>query len=520
MPSSLRTILLLALSVLVWMAGVVWSIYGMPLWMDEGVTLLQISGQFVRSDIEGFQSGAVFAGMLEGHTDPLRLSLALAKMDVHPPAHYLLALGWTQIFGHGTEGLRFLSTALVGAGMLALLVAPSTLSTKGRLLALGMALLATPVLFAAGNIRSYGLAVGALAGCLALLQWAMYRKDAGATTAPLLGALALAIVAAMSHYFTALVTGPALIYALTQVSTSHKARLAALAMAIPSALILVFFLSEQMASRPDQYAGFKGWGTEIQGTFSFLMGSFSWTDNGGWPLLLSWTAGAIGILGLFLQARSPYARLHLVSLVGFVFGLVLLFAATDKTVAGSTIRYFSFACPALAIGFAYAADRLWERSQALAAILPALVLAQPFWAMPAGPSVVPWGVPEDVAQFNTALEHIRAHDGVVVIPSNIWRGAHFFSLMDARDQASVNGSIEGIQNALDEAVTRSSFLLLPAPSWDPDLDAFLASYHDAFLQCGFSQRTPLLWIRDDNREGPCVLAHGESTSNAPDGSTP
>jgi Dolichyl-phosphate-mannose-protein mannosyltransferase len=480
---------------LAWIAILTWMVHGVPLWLDEGISLLQMAGRiYPLEPPEAFVSGEVYAAYLDGYVGVPELSVHLLRGDVHPPAPYILGEMWTRVFGSSTEGLRFLSTTLVAGGALSIVAGHLPLGYTGRLILLLLLLISPPVLFAAANIRGYALAFFALGLAFWCLHKAVSTPQNPRAPTYLVFAMAAAGVAALSHYFTMMVLGPAFIYALTKVPTTHRTRLVGTGVGLSTGILLAVYLSHQMGARPGQFGGFRGIVPEVQATLLFLMGSFTWIQHTPW-LLASFTLSAIGIYGLWAQRHNPVAMMHALAFAGFVLGVLLLFWSTDKSIARSPDRYFVFVLPSLAIGVGLCLERLrWPR---VAALVAAVVVAGATFvsAWHQGVPTPPWMSDRTGGPFAKDLAINRELEGVVVLPSNVWEIGYLFEFLTEDDSVFFANRLETFHPAFEQAVQRPSFMTTPPPSWDRNLEKILKAYAVQFRACGFVQRSDYLWVR-------------------------
>ena len=154
-------------------------------WYDEAVTV-----ELVRSSLGG-------------------LLAQLPARESTPPLYYLLAWGWTRVFGSGELGLRSLS-ALIGVGTVAVVFAATRSLVSARAAVIASALVATsPMLvWYSQEARAY-----ALLAFLAAVTVLLFARARELPTRGRLAAWAVACALAVAtHYFAAfLIAGEALL---------------------------------------------------------------------------------------------------------------------------------------------------------------------------------------------------------------------------------------------------------------------------------------------------------------------
>lgn len=164
------------------------------------ITLAGAALRFATLDVQSFDHDeAVTAGhVLQGSLGDTLSTIPDSERT--PPLYYLLAWGWTQIFGGGEVGLRSLSV-LFGTAMIPTAAIVARRFGVGRVGVIAAAFVAfNPFLvYYSQEGRAY-----ALLGLLALLSAGAFVRCWGEPTPRNLGAWALAaILAIATHYFAA-----------------------------------------------------------------------------------------------------------------------------------------------------------------------------------------------------------------------------------------------------------------------------------------------------------------------------
>jgi 4-amino-4-deoxy-L-arabinose transferase-like glycosyltransferase len=168
------------------------------LWVLVGITLLAGALRFSTLDLQSYwfdESVTVVDVLQPGLWETLR---AVALQDVTPPLYFVLAWGWTNVFGDGEVGLRSLS-ALFGTATVPVAYAfgARLSSPRAGLILAGLFAVSPAMLWFGQEGRAYALLL--LVSALSLLLWvrALQEQSRRAIT---LWALASALVL-LSHYF-------------------------------------------------------------------------------------------------------------------------------------------------------------------------------------------------------------------------------------------------------------------------------------------------------------------------------
>jgi len=384
----------------------------LPIWNDEFVTLIQISGRMtpthvlwppVPFDVDALQA------MTAGPTNPGLLTQTLKLWDVHPPVYYHLASRWSDVVGDGVGQVRALSVLCVALAVGVVLWAAWRRDGAYALLGLAALLISPSVAMAAVNARGYGLGLLCVAVCMAASVCAAKAARPDRWVGLASGAAALGLCV---HYFTVLFTAPALLVLAMGLGFRAWRGIGVGVGLVGIAVVLVWpFLSVQMGARPHQFGGFLGPLPEALlllrvavGQWSSLPTAWPWM----WPVVLLVGLAWMGVLIVVGACRRP-RDLGLLVLVASVCGgytaLWALFWATDKSLASfDAARYGLFSLPALALLASGVGARLCGGSRVALAggVVATLAFGGLSW-VDATKLGLPWAIQDDVEQARATL---------------------------------------------------------------------------------------------------------------------
>lgn len=147
-----------------------------------------------------------------------------------PPLYYVLAWGWTRVFGDSEAGLRSLSALLGTLAVVVVYLAARELVSRRAGLVVAYLAAASPLLvWHAQDGRSYSLLV--LLGALSFLFFVRLRKSAAPVDA--VGFALASALALTTHYFAAFLVVPEVAWLL---AGTHTRRVAALPVAAVAAV--------------------------------------------------------------------------------------------------------------------------------------------------------------------------------------------------------------------------------------------------------------------------------------------
>lgn len=488
----------LLLLVALWAAGVATTYASLNIWVDEGVTLLQIAGHLNLHTLDTWQDGAALKALLDGHAPMTNILANLIKLDVHPPLYYMTAELWTRVFGSSPFGLRLLSTAFVAAGAVLFVFWDKNKSISKTAL-LPLMLMSPTVLFAAGNIRDYGMAL-----FLVLLTFYHLHRFIGhndpKNSKHFTWAVLSACAAFMTHYFTILVLLPAFLSLIPERKTvSMKNWMTSVPIALATAGLGGVFLKFQLGARPDQYAGFTGFFNEAQGMAVFMTQQLTLSQNTYW-LLFSAGIFFISVLTLMFHAKDKFARLHLFSIFGFVALTLVLFWGTDKTIDGSNNRYFVFVLPSVLYGLSYFLANMTKWVNFAAATTVTIISISAY--LTSSISVAPWMFETSQKTYEESLDIVRARKGHIIIPGNAWGFGQYINRLDKDDTVLLSNTRQALDNAFQDVKSGQAILLIPATNWDPKMKTYLETKTKTLETCGFEKTNHFLWIK--TTQGPCT----------------
>jgi hypothetical protein len=277
-------------------------------WTVVGLTAAAALLRFATLDLQSFGDPETYTVLLVrmGFADMLD---AIPRLEGTPPLYYVLAYGWSELFGTGEVGLRsfsaLVSTAVVPVTFLA---ARQVAAGRAALLAAGLVTVNPLLVWFAQEARAYSLLV--LLSTAALLFF--LRRDLVAWSV----ASALGIA---THYFAALLFVPQAIWLLV---SSRARRPVVLAAAAP---VVVGAALAPLALRQTEQAG--GDETEIASLglrLARLPKQFLVGFEVPGELWLSAVAALAALAGLVLAALRPDAERRLLAPVAIVGGAGLL----------------------------------------------------------------------------------------------------------------------------------------------------------------------------------------------------
>ena len=342
----------IAAAVLLWVA--IFSVIhlrGTSIWYDEAITLLTTSGHAQTDFSLGMEQ-------FRPESDLRKITFDLLHQDVHPPLYFWVLAIWRVMLGPSLEAARSLSVVLLLGTCLLLYGLARQSKMKWPWIPVAIYAFGCAGVLYAWDARPY-----AMASFLILLTQALARKRSRWT-----GICAAASIA--THYFAALCVVPILIVTAVKAWNQNRAwvRQTALTFACGVAPLL-FLLRTHFHARPDQYTGL---GPMPQELFALLRGSIadalpsSWLP--GWSFVLI-MIGALALAGIRWSWKSGD---HLVPLgyLGFLCGLFLLSAATNKSLEKMPVEYYAgIAAPWLAMLVGYGVNAYPRWSPALGLVV-------------------------------------------------------------------------------------------------------------------------------------------------------
>ena len=179
---------------------------------------------YVGLSTSGYWIDELFALFLIDHSGGLAEVMRRSLTDTHPPLFYLLAYGWTQVFGVSETGARSFSATLMVAS-LALLFAVLRRLYSTRAAAFGVAVAASSKLFfeQSQNLRNYPLTV-LLGVALAGATLAIRRRAAAGTIPAWMAAAfwAIGLAGSFTHFYLFLAVGAAHLFLLIQLQGAKR----------------------------------------------------------------------------------------------------------------------------------------------------------------------------------------------------------------------------------------------------------------------------------------------------------
>ncbi len=253
----------LALTVAVRLPGV----SGRAIWDDEAVSLLQVSGhphpawprtpERAREATKLYLGTGTFAAIAED----------LRQTDIHPPLYYWSLALWRWVMGFSIEAARGLSLLYSVGTVLALYMLLRVAQARRPLVPTVIYAVSTGAVFMGSIARNYALAMflivaAALCGYVAVDIMPRNRRRAAAC------AIAMSLFCGLAFHTHYLSLFPvAVIVGWFCLNSRRSSR--ALAIGAPLLTLLLGLVAapalirNQLHARPDQNAGFPGWGSEL-----------------------------------------------------------------------------------------------------------------------------------------------------------------------------------------------------------------------------------------------------------------
>lgn len=488
---------------------------GIMPWLDEAITMQEMTGTWLQKEALPTVSGLTTIGQIPANERPIvdaqTLMQHIYAYDVHPPTYYLLAVSWSHLFGLGIPQLRALSVLMAAlAAVFALATIARTTPTKpATALALALAsfvLITSPsLLFAAGNARNYATALL----FIAVAFWAMGRLWTTARMHTYWFAMAgmAAGLAFFTHYFSILALGPAMLACAAHHWRHPRAVLAGvLAFGIPTWLTLPY-LARHLHARPEQYQGFGEPIQEIIAAISSVAAPFisfhqASVVRTGFGLFC---VGAIVVTAFWVRRRAPAITPALSALLCYPIFLFVLFAVSDKTLqqAAYSPRYaVPILVPALLLLVTTLAHTIgqWPRA-AYTAMAPIFIATMAFlWGgmVPTAARLSPWAHHNQLAPL-AALMAKYPKQSLIILPA--WasnEGPVLLPFFAPDVPIFVATTLDDYEHALTLATTKQYVTILGLYRWTQPKSASTQA-HDRLIASGiFSQPDPTTWILTRN----------------------
>lgn len=337
-----------------------------PIWQDEAVTLLQVSGHSSPTwPDEPTSVRKLQADLFAGTATLAEIYDGLQRTDVHPPGYYWTLSIWSRWFGTSLDVARVFSLvcSLATIGVLYLLLLRAGYVSPAVPTVI-YALSASAVHYGQ-EARPYALAVLlVISGALV----AYLGSEGGGRDSNTVYSLVAGMILGLAFCVHYLSVSPAIaVLSWLVVRHWHQSRQRALAGSagfLIVALLSLPALSSQIAARPTQFAGFVGIGAELRALFvQCLLTVWSPTKEtlsiapavyvgflalGFWTWHVLWRNRPTG--------RRPLWSLLLGLLVAPALGVFALDLTLDKQL--HLPRYLAFAAPAMSVFLAHGISRL------------------------------------------------------------------------------------------------------------------------------------------------------------------
>ena len=457
-----------------YMAFILYQVVILPVWYDEAITLLDIAGNPIPKWPSGIHSTSEVLSVFSGTGEIKDIPNILIKTDVHPPVYYVIANIWAQLFGNNIVAVRSLSVLMSGAAMFLIwgTFYQKSADRKAAFLGSSVALLfmiASPTFaYVTLNARGYSVAMFLVVAVIFLAHLQINEKARNQKKVFILltGTGMLSALAFLTNYMTIFATGPVLLFLALRNIRQHVALVVFSAVITVGVASLSFpFLAEQMGARPNQFAGFSSLGKEVFSVFIGLtrqIGEFSGANSASrFAFICGVSILTFVLAGGVLRLKNPLVSMHLLVLLCYIVGILVLFWKSDKTLLhGASPRYLSFIVPSFAIIIGQMIKSF--TAQRLAAGIISALIAMCFlntWVIQGGPNSDPWTTKPFVDRLQEAFE-VNSPEKNMVIFTTRARGNISVPMLSINSETQVGFVVsEGdVDNVFNVAKTKSTIL--------------------------------------------------------------
>ncbi len=265
-------------------------------WFVAALTVAGAALRFATLDVQSFWLDEVVTADLVDRSLGGMLS-AIPDSESTPPLYYILAWGWTKLFGDAEVGLRSFS-ALVGTATIPVVWAAARSLTTPRIGVVVAALAATNPLLVhySQEARSYALLV--LLGAAALLFFARLLENGGSRAALVGWALAAALALA-THYYAVFLVAPQAVWLIATLRPRGPAVVATLAVGVVGGALLPVGIHQKKLDLASFIAD-----TPFLERVARLPKQFLIAYQGPAEVVLAAVSIALAVLGVGLTARS------------------------------------------------------------------------------------------------------------------------------------------------------------------------------------------------------------------------
>jgi hypothetical protein len=336
------------------------------IWDDEGITLLQTSGNNLPRWPADPGPAARAQELFRGATSCGSLVAALRDTDVHPPLYFCALAYWKGWFGYSLESARSLSVAASVLSILAFFLLLRIGGMPSPIVPAAVYALSPSATFWGSEARPYAFAELFVVGT-ALCSYVAARLpvDRASARGAALAAGACAGLALQTNHLTMFPVGALLLW-LIAATWPQRRWLGVIAALVAGGIGLVgaAALYGQLGARPSQAAGFLGVRTEIEFLFGLLLRVlfYPYFPRSGaiWPYALLGAGLLVGSLSLLLvqwrrENQSLWAVLLILAFAPSV-GLVFLNVVFGRHL--HDIQYVHYAASGAAALVTYPVVRL------------------------------------------------------------------------------------------------------------------------------------------------------------------
>lgn len=428
-----------------------YHIFRVPLWYDEAITILQLSGIGSPSWGVGLVRVEEFKALLNSTATFSNLIQELYYNDVHPPLYYSVAWLFKHVLPVDVGYVRIISLVSILISCYFLMNMQYKKNSALFILTICCVFYFSPIIqWAAINARGYSLAILLVTITLAC---SVKSISPGVTkTQPsryILLACISAGLAIWTHYFTILVTLP-LISAILLNMMIEKRKVEIFSLLVFSVMIslMVPFLAQQIGARPHQMAGFSSMLNEATYLFRYVLTVLfehhqNFIIGFSQILIMAFVIVAYCVNSFRTESLKAKKVCLLMCFVCFSFfvGLLFLFFVTDKTLKGvSTYRYISFLVPILAFMVAQGVLVLYQWQKKTVIFVCAFLIGNTFLSWhDMTIDLMPWKDKKNISFVLQVKDKYNASEVCFILPKGFGRGhqGKWISLLSSENKMQV-----------------------------------------------------------------------------------
>lgn len=323
----------------------------LPIWHDEAITILEIAGNPRGIWPPGLTTLGELKQSISQSSSFKEISDSLIETDVHPPLYYYIVKIVADIFGNHVIVARSIALISTLASIAIILVSIKRYVPNGIYVAYIIIPTSPTLLYASIYARDYGLALLLVSAAIytTMILTSYTSIDRRKSYQLSFTIAALSSLAFATHYFTISITLPLNIIVLCSLFKRHPGVIVMQCLIAILVLLLISpYLSTQFSARPDQYAGSSSLMMEFLHLSAGYLGQISMPKIGSTaiyllssciPILLAWQ--------IIKHIKSPEIThqfaISIILIISSFVTILVIFVATDKTLAIEAARYSMFA---------------------------------------------------------------------------------------------------------------------------------------------------------------------------------